>query len=144
MKELTVALTYTVSTLFLSALRGAETQITVELGMNLGILGNIHIYEWLNKKTNTQLTSVTTPQHKIASFFQNTCCLLYICFTRPRINYTVTYSINATWKEQCDGLINIIFEHLVDTIIIICTAFNTLRCVTFIVQWFNKKFLQSI
>ncbi len=69
MKELTIALTYTLSTLFLSALRGAETQITVELGMNLGILGNIHIYEWLNKKTNTQLTSVTTPQHKIASFF---------------------------------------------------------------------------
>ncbi len=59
MKELTIALTYTVSTLFLSALRGAETQITVELGMNLGILGNIYIYEWLSKETNTQLTSVT-------------------------------------------------------------------------------------
>lgn len=67
MKELTIALTYTVSTLFLSALRGAETQKTVELGMSLGILGNIHIYEWLSKETNTQFTSVTTPRHKIAS-----------------------------------------------------------------------------
>lgn len=53
MKELTIALTYTVSTLFLSALRGPETQKTVELGMSLGILGNIHIYEWLSKETYT-------------------------------------------------------------------------------------------